>query len=97
MNRRELIIKSKTHGVHTILYDDVDADKIEPYSWSIVKGHGNYSIHTVQRYRRIRRFIAWDTTKLPKKLQECEIEKRLNCTVNSLIPTFPKRIIYEQE
>jgi len=39
---RELIIKSKTHGVHTILYDDGDADKIEPYSWSIMKGHGNY-------------------------------------------------------
>ena len=39
---RELIIKSKTHGVHTILYDDGDADKIEPYSWLIMKGHSTY-------------------------------------------------------
>lgn len=39
---KELIIESSKHGTHTMLYDDRDADKIEPFRWSITKGHGNY-------------------------------------------------------
>jgi len=36
---KELIIESKAHGRHTILYDACDADKVEPYSWYIMKGY----------------------------------------------------------
>ena len=38
----ELIINSKTHGAHTVLYDEQDAHNVEPWSWTLRKGHGTY-------------------------------------------------------
>ena len=42
MATKELIVESKRHGTHTVLYDEVDAHKIEPYKWHITKGHGTF-------------------------------------------------------
>ena len=38
----ELVIESITHGTHTVLYDEQDAHKIEPWAWTLSKGHGTY-------------------------------------------------------
>ena len=42
MEKRELIIESPKHGVHVVQYDAPDADKIEPYTWYLMKGHSTY-------------------------------------------------------
>ena len=42
MKTKEIIVESRIHGTHTILYDEEDASKVEPYTWTIVKGHGTY-------------------------------------------------------
>lgn len=38
----ELVINSKTYGTHVVLYDEQDAHKVEPWSWSLFKGHNTY-------------------------------------------------------
>jgi hypothetical protein len=39
---KQLVIESVKHGTHTILYDACDADKVEPWTWHIMKGHSTY-------------------------------------------------------
>ena len=42
MRTRELVIESPKHGRHIVQYDASDADKIEPYTWSLMRGHSTY-------------------------------------------------------
>ena len=42
MKTKELVVESKTHGIHKILYDECDADFVEPYKWTITPGHSTY-------------------------------------------------------
>ena len=39
---KQIIINSPKHGAHTILYDEKDAHKVEPYTWTITKGHSTF-------------------------------------------------------
>tara|TARA_E500000305_G_C3995657_1_gene224406 strand:+ start:345 stop:842 length:498 start_codon:yes stop_codon:yes gene_type:complete len=40
----ELVIESPTHGTHTVLFDEEDSYKIEPWAWTLHKGHSTYYV-----------------------------------------------------
>ena len=62
---KKLLIESKAHGRHTILYDACDADKVEPWTWHIMKGHSTYYARR-QTPRPNRKQIA-----MHRELTEC--------------------------
>ena len=44
----KLIIESKTHGTHTILFDEEDRELVESHTWSVLpKGNTYYALTTI--------------------------------------------------
>lgn len=43
----ELVIESKTHGTHTVLFDEEDRELIESYTWHIWLGNKNKAYYAI--------------------------------------------------
>ena len=43
----KLIIESKTHGTHTVLFDEEDRELVEGHKWHLFKQKGRYTLYAV--------------------------------------------------
>lgn len=67
---KKLIIHSKKHGTHTVLYDNKDHKLISKYKWHIYKGWYNFYAHVNSGKRPNRTVIAMHRLimKFPKEV-----------------------------
>ena len=46
---KEIVVNSKAHGIHTILIDDEDYEKVKQYKWCVYKTYNTfYSIRHIR-------------------------------------------------